>query len=101
VHADLEIIKVLQTAAEDLDAEELVDWGIPYDRILSIVNELLQTGHLEAAEGKLVVTATGRTRLEAGQAMLANRRAQRRAVIEPVHSAAQPVVDYIPPELVD
>ena len=101
MHSELEIVQVLRTAAEELDTEYLVDWGIPYDRILSIMRELLQTGHLESTDGKIVLTATGRTRLQAGRAPLASRRIQKRSAIEPVHSAAQFVVDYIPPKLVD
>jgi hypothetical protein len=101
VHSEPEIIQVLRTAAEDIDAEDLVRWGIPYDRILLIVRELLRTGHLEATGGKVVLTTTGRDRLQVGRENLTNQRIQKRSVNEPVHPETQPVVDYVPPKLID
>jgi restriction endonuclease Mrr len=102
VNVELEIVQVLRTASEEREVEELVKWGIPYDRILWIVREMLQTGHLEEATGgQVVLTDAGRARLQAGLEMLENRRIHQRFVTESAHSETQPVVDYIPPKLVD
>ncbi len=100
VYSEIEVVQVLRAASENLDAEVLVGYGIPYERILLIMQEMLRAGCLEDVGDRVVLTVIGGIRLQAGMEIVANRRAQKKLTEKPVYHEAQPVVDYIPPKLV-
>jgi hypothetical protein len=61
---DLERQKVLKVVSEHQGLDLLVQWRVPYARILGHLRRLIDDGHLVRDDGGLTITDAGRVFLE-------------------------------------